>query len=137
MVIAFFQVQLSIKNKEHGEAELVLPEGSPEADYQFILVKEGGEEGIVKVEDSEENIQEIEKNENWKKLRESEMETLKESYPIPKIKQKYRLPTQSESETETSTEPFVVDESGDRLVDTWQTVRSGFYLIDVPVLTQP
>lgn len=136
MAVAFFQVQLSVQAKEYGEAELVLHEVLPELNYQFVIVKEGGKEGIVKVEASEENLQEIEKNENWKKLTESEMETLKESYPAPKIKQKYRLPTQAESETEESSEPFLVDESGDRLIDTWQTVRSGFYLIDVPVLTQ-
>jgi hypothetical protein len=131
MTVTYFQVQLSIKPKEQGEAELILPEVSPETSYKFVIVKEGGEEGIIKVEDSEENIQKLAKNENCKKLTQSEMETLKESYPTPKLKQKYRLPTQAE------TEPSVVDQQGDRLIDTWQTVRSGFYLIDVPVLTQP
>jgi len=131
MAVTYFQVQLSIKTKEHGEAELIFPEVSPDTNYQFVIVKEGGKEGIIKLEDSEKNIQTIEKNENLKKLTESEMEALKQSYPTPKLKQKYRLPTQAESE------PFVVDQQGDRLIDTWQTVRSGFYLIDVPVLTQP
>ncbi len=130
MAVAYFQVQLSIKAQEHGEAELILPEVSSETNYKFVIVKEGGKEGIIKVEDSEKNIQKLEENENCKKLTESEMEALKESYPTPKLKQKYRLPTQAESE------PFVVDQQGDRLIDTWQTVRSGFYLIDVPVLTQ-
>lgn len=137
MTVAFFQVHLSVHTQEHGEAKLILPEVFQEINHQFVMVKEGGEEGIIKIETSEANLKKLEKNESSKKLTESEMETLKESYPAPKIKQKYRLPTQAESETEQGNEPFVVDESGDRLVDTWQTVRSGFYLIDVPVLTQP
>jgi hypothetical protein len=131
MAVAFFQVQLSIQPKEHGEAELILPKAFPEINHQFIIVKEGGEEGIIKIETSEANLKKLENNESCKKLTESEMKALKESYPNPKLKQKYRFPTQAESE------PFVVDQQGERLIDTWQTVRSGFYLIDVPVLTQP
>ncbi|HEY9605871.1 MAG TPA: hypothetical protein V6C85_29970 [Allocoleopsis sp.] len=137
MAVAFFQVQLSVQTKEHGQAELVVAEVLQKLNYQFVIVKEGGKEGIIKVEDSEENLQKIEQNQSCKKLTESQIQTLKESYPTPKIKQKYRLATPEGSETEQSNEPFAVDESGARLVDTWQTVRSGFYLIDVPILTQP
>jgi hypothetical protein len=61
------------------------------------------------------------------------MEALKKSYPVPKLKQKYRSP--SPAEMETSGEPFALDDRGNRIIETWQTVRSGFYLIDVPVLT--
>lgn len=136
MAVAFFQVQLSVQKQDYGEATLILPEVMPELNYQFVIVKEGGEEGIIKVETSEENLQQIEQNQSYKKLTKSQMETLKESYPVPKVKQKYRLPTSEAIETEQSIEPFVVDESGKRVVDTWQTVRSGFYLIDVPVLTE-
>lgn len=128
MTVAFFQVQLSVETKEHGEAKLVLSEPLPELNYQFVIVKEGGEEGIIKVETSEENLQKIEQNQHYKKLTTSQMETLKSSYPAAKVKQKYRVTT---SETN---EPFVVNESGERVIDTWQTVRSGFYLIDVPVI---
>lgn len=128
MASAFFLVPLSVQTKDYGEAELATPEVLQNVNHQFVIVKEGGEEGIIQVETSEANLQDIEKNEHCQKLNESQLETLKASYPAPKIKQKYRLSTTGNDE------PFVVDESGERVVDTWQTVRSGFYLIDVPVI---
>ncbi len=132
MAVAFFQVQLSVKPKEAGEAELVLPEIAKNLNYQFVVVKEGGNEGIIKLEAAEEKLKEIEKeSRNFKKLTESELETLKKSYPAPKLKQKYR--SISPEEAETSSEPFALDDRGNRIINTWQTVRSGFYLIDVPI----
>lgn len=128
MAIAFFQVPLSVQTKDYGEADLGMPEVLQNVNYQFLIVKEGGEEGIIQVETSEATLQEIEQNEHCQKLNESQLETLKASYPTPKIKQKYRLSTIGNEE------PFVVDESGERVIDNWQTVRSGFYLIDVPVI---
>jgi len=134
MAVAFFQVQLSVQPKEGGEAELVLPKVLHELPYQFVAVKDGGEEGIIKLDTSEGNLKKLEKEKSCKKLTEPEMEALNKSYPAPKLKQKYRLP--SPEEVETSSEPFALDDRGNRILETWQTVRSGFYLIDIPVLTQ-
>lgn len=134
MAVTFFQVQLLVKQKEAGEAELVLPKVLQEFNPQFIAVKDGGEEGIIKLDTSEANLKKIEKEKSCKKLTESQMDALKKSYPAPKLKQKYRSP--SPEEMETSREPFALDDRGNRIVETWQTVRSGFYLIDVHILTQ-
>jgi hypothetical protein len=137
MAIAFFRVQLSVQPRAGGAAELVVPNVLQGLNYQFIIVKEGGEEGVVRVEASAADLEKIEKDQNCKKLTDPQMKELKNSsYPPPKLKQKYRLQTQAKSETEGISEPFVVDEQGNRVIDTWQTVRSGFYLIDVLVLTQ-
>ena len=134
MAVAFFQVQLSVQRKEGGEAELVLPQVLQEFNYQFVAVKDGCEEGIIKLDTSESNLKKLEKEKSCKKLTEPQMEALKKSYPVPKLKQKYRSP--SPEEVETSSEPFPLDDRGNRILETWQTVRSGFYLIDVPVLNQ-
>ncbi len=137
MAVAFFQVQLSVKPKEGGAAELVLPDVLQGLNYQFVMVKEGGEEAIIRLEASTTDLKKMEKENNCQHLTESQMRTLKESYPAPKLKQKYRLRTQSQEggELETVNQAFAIDEQGNRIVDSLQTVRAGFYLIDVPVLT--
>jgi len=134
MAVAFFQVQLSVQPKEAGEAELVLPKVLHELPYQFVAVKDGCEEGIIKLDTSESNLKKLEKEKSCKKLTEPQMAALNKSYPVPKLKQKYQSP--SPEEVETSREPFALDDRGNRILETWQTVRSGFYLIDIPVLTQ-
>ena len=134
MAVAFFQVQLSVQPKGGGEAELVLPQVLQELNYQFVAVKDGCEEGIIKLDTSDANLKRVEKEKNCKKLTEPQMAALKKTYPVPKLKQKYQSP--SPEEVETSREPFALDDRGNRILETWQTVRSGFYLIDIPVLTQ-
>lgn len=134
MAVEFFQVELTVQPKAGGEAELVVPNVLQGLNYQFILVEDGGKKGILKLDASEAEIKKIEENKNCKKLAESQMKKLKQSYPVPKLKQKYRPQTQKASETATASSSFFVDEQGDLVVDTWQTVRSGFYLIDVPIL---
>ena len=137
MAIASFRIQLSVQPRAGGAAELVVPDVLQGVNYQFIIVKEGGEEGIVRVEASAADLEKIEKDRDCEKLTGPQMKRLKNSsYPTPKLKQKYRLQTEAKSETEGISEPFVVDEEGNRVVDTWQTVRCGFYLINVLVLTQ-
>lgn len=137
MTVAFFQVQLSVHPTEAGAAELVLPEVLQARNYHFVIIKDGGEEGIVKLEESDSALEEVENDNRCQKLTQEEMETLKNSYPSPKLKQNYReqIQPQDSSESETVGEPFAVDEQGNKIIDTWQTVRSGFYLIDVPILT--
>jgi hypothetical protein len=130
----YFQIQLSVKPKEKGEAELVPPKVLQDLNYSFVVVKEGGEEGIVNVDEPDEVIKKIEKDKNCKRLTAKQMETLQKSYPSPRIKRKYRmLPLLQAGK---GSEQFKVDDKGDRVVDTFQTVRSGFYLIDVPILAQ-
>ena len=55
-----------------------------------------------------------------------------------KLKQKYRMHTQIEGRdiAESEGDAFEVDDQGHRIIETFQTIRSGFYLIDVPVLSQ-
>ena len=133
MAVAFFQIPLSVKPKAGGEAELVPPQALQDLNYRFVIVKEGGEEGIVKLEESRQVLQKVAEHEDCKKLTERQLEELKQSYPQPKLKQKYRTREQIEEEDEATAEPFDLDDKGNRIFDTFQTVRSGFYLIDVPV----
>ncbi len=137
MSVAFFQISLSVQPKG-GEAELVPPKVLQDLNYRFVIVKDGGEEGIVKLEESEAVLKKVEKDKDCKKLTKKQMEALQKKYPQPKLKQKYRMRTQTEEqgETETVSEPFEVDDKGNKIIDTFQTVRSGFYLIDVPIVSQ-
>ena len=137
MSVTFFRIQLSVQPQEGGEAKLKLPNILQELNYQFVIVKDGGEEGIVKVEAPDASLRRIEQDNRCETITPPQVETLKAEYPAPKLKQKYRMLTSSEETdvAEISGEPFAVDEQGDRIVDTWQTVRSGFYLIDVPILS--
>lgn len=129
MATAYFQVQLSVQPTEGGEAQLVLPKVLDALEHQFILVKEGGEEGLIQVEASTAELRKVEKDKHCNKLSKAELDALKNAYPAPKLKQKFHPLLEDEQE---GTE--VVD-LNDRPIDTLQTVRSGFYLIDVPIAT--
>jgi hypothetical protein len=134
MPAAFFQVRLSVQPSSGGEAELILPGVLQGLNYRFVIVKEGGEEGIIKLEEPDAVIEKVENA--CKKLAENQVETLQGSYPKPKIKKKFRMRAQTQGPGAIGMIPenFEVDDQGNRLVDSIQTVRSGFYLIDVPVL---
>jgi hypothetical protein len=138
MPVAFFQVRLSVQPKAGGEAELIPPQALHGLNYQFIHVKDGGQEGIVKLEGLDPVLKQVEKDKDCKKLTAKQLETLRASYPKPKIKQKYRLQPQVQESGETAPAGvlFAVDQTGDRIVEIFQTVRAGFYLIDVPVSAQ-
>ena len=135
MPVAFFQVPLSVKPKTGGEAEIIVPEVLQGLDYTFVIVKEGAAEGIVRVEAADADLGKIEGTQNCQKLSSEEMNQLYNSYPPPKLKHQYKMGLQSQtvSEGETAEGLFETDEQGNQIVITLQTVRSGFYLIDVPV----
>jgi hypothetical protein len=107
--------------------------------YQFVLVKDGSEEGIVRLDGPDLALKQVEKDKDCKKLTPRQLEALRASYPKPRIKVKYRAqpPLQETGPAEPVAGLFELDEAGNRIANTVQTVRSGFYLIDVPVLAQP
>jgi len=136
MPAAFFQVRLSVQPSSGGEAELILPGVLQGLNYRFVIVKDGGEEGIIKLEESDAVMSNVANASECRVLTENQVETLQESYPKPKIKKKFRMRAQTQGlgGIGRTSEDFEVDNQGNRLVDNIQTVRSGFYLIDVPLL---
>lgn len=134
----YFQIPLSVQVKSGGNAELVSPKVLHGLNYHFVIVKDGGDKGIISIDEADAVLKEVEENKDCKKLTVKQMKTLQKSYPAPKIKKIYRKRTQilEPGEVETTEEEFEVDEKGNRIIDTAQTVRSGFYLIDVPVIEQ-
>lgn len=132
---AFFRVRLSVRPRGGGEAELVLPNTLQDLQYRFVIVKEGGEEGIVRIEEPEAVLETVERDKDCRKLTAKRVETLKKEYPAPKLKKKYRTGPQGHEAGERRPLDwlFAVDAQGNRILDTLQTIRSGFYLIDVLV----
>src|SRR5439155_17571418 len=120
------------------EAELIPPQALHGLNYHFILVKDGGEEGIIQLEGADAVLKQVEKEKECKKLTAKQLATLQASYPKPKIKQKYRMQSQIQEAGETVPVAglFEVDPAGNKIVDTFQTVRVGFYLIDISVAAQ-
>lgn len=135
MSIAFFKVPLSVEPKPGGEAEILVPKVLQGLNYAFVIIKEGATEGIVRVETANADLGKIEKTQNCQKLSSKEMNKLYDSYPPPKLKEKYKMGLQSQAvgEGETAGGLLETDEQGNPIVIKLQTVRSGFYLIDVPV----
>ena len=135
MPIAYFQVRLSVQPKGGGKAEFVPPSMLEGLHYLFVAVKDGGEEGIVKLEEPEAVLKKIEADKDCHKLTVKRLAALQKTYPQPKLKKQYRRRPQGQEAGEVMAmgELFAVDGQGNRIIDTFQTVRSGFYLIDVPV----
>ena len=136
MAVAYFQIQLSVQPKSGGGAVLVPPTVLQSTNYAFVIVKEGGAEAIVRIEGTDAVLRQVEKDKNCKKLTAKQLAALQESYPKPKIKSKYRTQEQPQATGAAPLALFEVDETGNKVVDTFQTVRSGFYLIDVPILPE-
>ena len=135
MVGAFYRVRLSVRPKGGGKAELVPPNILQDLRYRFVIVKEGGEEGMVRIEEPEAVLETIEQDKDCWKLTARRVEALKKEYPAPKLKKKYRMGLQEHEAGEGRPMDwlFAVDAQGNRILDTLQTIRSGFYLIDVLV----
>lgn len=130
----YFKIPLSVEPKKGGLAEIVPPKILQDLNYVFVIVKDGGEEEIIKVEEPESVLKKIEMDKDCKRLTAKQMELLRKSYPTPKIKKKYRIRPQTSEAGGEGGERFELDDKGNRIIDTFQTVRSGFYLIDVKVL---
>ena len=137
MPYAFFRVRLSVQPKGAGEAELVPPNVLQGLNYRFVIVKDGAEEGIINLDESEPVLKKVEDDRNCIRLAGEQMKSLEKSYPKPRIKNKYRMRTQTEEAGATGSGGglFELDDNGNRIVDAFQAVRSGFYLMDVPVIT--
>jgi hypothetical protein len=135
MPVAFFQVKLSIKPIGGGQANLVVPKVLRDQHYHFVVVKDGGEEAIIQIEAPKDTLDDIGKDKACTKLTAKQADTLRESYPPARLKQLFRSAAPGASGPAVlSAEEYAADDQGHRIVDTIQTVRSGFYLIDVPVV---
>ena len=130
---ALFQVQLSLKTTS-GRAQLMLPEVLNDLEFRCLVVKEGGAEAIIRLEATADALKKLDKHDGLNKLTPKQAEQLRATYPAPKLKKKYRLRLIPAGEVVgPSTDVYELDSKGERIVDTFQTVRSGFHLIDIPV----
>lgn len=134
MANPYYQVTLSVQPKSGGAAELVPPQALQGLDYRYVIVGDGGTEGIVRVEASEEQLKKIEADPLCKKLTAKQLESLLKSYPAPKLKKVYRQCSLINDREDKPVNPYEMDNKGNRIVDTVQVIRAGFYLIDVPVI---
>ena len=142
MPAAFFRVPLSVQPTSGGMAELVVPEALRDLAYHFVLVKEGGDEGIVRVEAPEAELKRLDKEGGYDRLTSKQLETVRRGYPPPKLKTRYRPRPQAETLSPQAGDAgeaalaaaYEVDAEGNPVIDTVQTVRAGFYLLDVPVI---
>jgi hypothetical protein len=134
MANTYYQVTLSVRPKSGAAAELVPPPALQEVDYSYVIVKDGGTEGIIRVEASDAQLKKLEADPLCKKLTAKQLESLSKSYPAPKLKKMYRPRPLPDTGDDKPGDPYEVDAKGNRIVATIQTVRSGFYLIDVPVI---
>jgi hypothetical protein len=130
MTKSFFQVGVSVEPLAHGQAHLTPVKALKGLNYRFVAVKEGGDEAIVVVEGSDAELKALEKDKSCRKLTPKQAASLRQAYPALKLKKKFRASAPGVTPV---SGPFETDEHGKPIVDTVQTVRSGFYLIDVPL----
>ena len=118
MAKAYLRVTLEVRPTGGGAAELVPPPALEDVDYRYVVVKDGAAEGIVVIEETPAVVSRLQKAEGITKLTAKQLHNVRTGYPAPRMKQK------------------VQTEEGRPVEETMQTVRSGFYLIDVPVNPQ-
>jgi hypothetical protein len=77
----------------------------------------------------------LERSKDVRRLTPKQCEQARAGYPAPRIKKQYRLRSRaSDQNADGLLGDFEPDAAGKKIVDTFQTVRSGFYLIDVPII---
>jgi hypothetical protein len=130
MPVAFFRTTLSLQ-VAGGQAQLLAPEALRGLDYQIVIARDGGE-AIVRVEAPAKTLEQIAEDQAFTRLAPKEAEKLRESYPPPRLKRRYRLAPPDE----TGVEHHALDAEGNPLVETVQTVRAGFHLVDLPLTAE-
>ncbi|KOU08787.1 hypothetical protein ADK86_03230 [Streptomyces sp. NRRL F-5755] len=133
MAEAYLRVKLAVRPTGGGAAQLVVPPELEDVNYRFVLVKDGAEEGIVVIDEAPSLITRLQRTTSITRLSGKRLAEVRAGYPPPRVKQKYRVPEVSAGEAPTT--GFETDEEGRPVVEAVQTVRSGFYLIDVPVIS--
>jgi hypothetical protein len=129
--VTYFQVPLAVRPTGGGNAELVPPEALRGLTYRFVVVKDGGDEAIVDVDASTEALAEIARDKRCRRLSESKAKARRAEYPTPRLKNIQRGPSVNAGDP-----PPAAPEAADAerpVVETVQTVRHGFFLIDVPL----
>ena len=137
MPIAYFRLKLTARPTAWGGAELVPPTVVRDTNYAFVIVKDGGKEGIARIDEPQSVLATVEEHRDCSRLTPKKAQAMREDYPKPKLKEVLRRRPRAEGAASAPGSPFQLDDQGKPIADTIQTVRSGFYLIDVPVLLEP
>jgi hypothetical protein len=138
MSTAYFQIPVSIQSDPDATARLAPPRALTNLDLHYIRVDERRLKAIVRMSAPKERLQEVVEDQRNQELTQEQVASALNDYPPPRLKTKYRVLAQLRAADEGNGEaqvidPFVLDDQGNRITDTFQIVRSGFYLIDVPV----
>ncbi|GAA4609827.1 hypothetical protein BJY16_007527 [Actinoplanes octamycinicus] len=112
MAVAHFRIRTAVQ-PAGGDATLTVPDALDGVDFRFVLVRDGGEEALIRVDQPADVLKRLANAPGMTRLTAKQLTAARADYPAPCRKQLY---------------------TEDRTITTFQTVRSGFYLIDVPVL---
>lgn len=129
MPVAFFQTKLVLETAG-GSARLLVPEVMRKLDYSFVLARDGGE-AIIRVEAPAKTLERVAEDAACTRLTPKEAEKLRENYPPPRLKQRYRI-----AADEAGVEQQTIGPDGNPLVEILQTVRAGFHLVDLPLTSE-
>lgn len=124
---AYFEMEIKFKEIGSGQAEIVAPQILVDKEWRYVWVNEGEQKAIVQVEGADQELQAIEADPACRSLTDKRLSARKAAYPQPRLKQKYRPVEAGVSGS---------GEGGEQTLETFQTVRWKFYLIDVPILAE-
>lgn len=137
MPTTYIQAKLTVQPTA-GQAELVVPEVLRGLNYRFVIIKDGGEECIVQLDAPAATLENIGQDPACTRLSAKQAKSLLASYPPPRIKRLFRIEAPTVNDPAAPLiEQVALNEQGRQIIDTFQTVRSGFYLIDVSIVASP
>ena len=125
----YFRVKLALRPLDGGSATLDLPAAMRTVPHDFVLVNSGGAEAIVRVEQPDSVVKSLARETDCTKLTPRQLEEVRARFGTPSLKRRYRPVDASQP-----SKGYASDKQGHPIVETVQTVRSGFYLIDVPLV---
>src|SRR5262249_30083489 len=107
------------------------PERVRAMSYAFVIVRNGGTEGVVRVEGEDSALQALGNDPSCRRIDEDQLRSLREEYQPIRTKQRFQPDPTSPGRVAT-----LLDKDGNPVIETVQTVRAGFYMIDVPLASQ-
>jgi hypothetical protein len=137
MPVRFFQVPLKTMPRAGGQAELTPPKPLRDLAFEYVVVQHGGKEAIVRVEAPEAELKALEKEKDLERLTPAQMRKLRDGYAKPVLKRKLvPQPLSDRDEAAADAGAAEAEPQVEVVEQTVQTVRSGFYLIDVPIVAE-
>jgi hypothetical protein len=129
MAEKYYEVDIQFRETGTGQAEIIVPQVLTAKAWHYVQIHGDGQKALVEVDASDDEQAAIAADNAIRSLTKGQVTERQKAYPAPKLKRRYPERTAQLIAEEGKVEGA----TGAPVLETFQTVRWRFYLIDVPV----